>query len=189
MLLFLTHLWLPILVSAVFVFIVSSVLHVALPWHKSDYKKMSNEDAVLDAMRAADVSVGCFMFPFCESMKDWDSPEMKAKREKGPLGIITTVGPDGFNMGKSLVLWFGQSLLIALLVAYMAWPALGAGVGFGSAFHATGIAAFLGYSIGHLHNSIWRGESWFTTGKFLLDGLLYALVTAVTFGWLWPKVA
>ena len=114
---------------------------------------------------------------------------MKAKREKGPLGILTIVGPDGFNMGKSLVIWFGQSLLIALLVASIAWPSLGAGVSFGAAFHITGIAAILGYSVGHMHNSIWRGESWFTTGKFLLDGLLYAIVTALTFAWLWPEVA
>ncbi len=189
MFLFLTYLWLPILVSAVFVFIVSSVLHVALPWHKSDYKKMSKEDDVLDAMRAGDMSVGTYMFPSCENMKDWDSPEMKAKREKGPLGILTIVGPDGFNMGKSLGMWFGQSLLIALLVAYIAWPAIGAGAEFGRVFAVTGAAAILGYSVGHMHNSIWRGESWITTGKFLLDGLLYALVTALTFAWLWPDVA
>jgi hypothetical protein len=38
-----------------------------------------------------------------------------------------------------------------------------------------------------IHNSIWRGQSWGTTWKHVADGLVYALVTAGTFGWLWPS--
>src|SRR5579863_8933433 len=44
-------LWLPILLSSVFVFLASSIIHIALPrWHKGDYLKVPNEDEVMDAM-------------------------------------------------------------------------------------------------------------------------------------------
>lgn len=184
---FLTELWMPILVSAVFVFIVSSITHMVLPYHKSDFKKMDGEDAVMEAMRTNGVKPGCYMFPCGESMKDWDSPEMKAKRDKGPLGILTVVGPDGFNMGKSLGLWFAYTVLIGILVAYVGWHSLGAGAHYRTVFRVVGTAALLGYAIGYLHNSIWKGESWTTTAKMMFDGLLYTLVTAGTFGWLWPE--
>ena len=42
-------LWLPILLSAVIVFIASSIIHMLLPWHRSDYPKVPNEDKVRDA--------------------------------------------------------------------------------------------------------------------------------------------
>ena len=136
-----------------------------------------------------DVKPGCYMFPCGESMQDWDSPEMKVKREQGPLGILTVVGPDGFNMGKSLMIWFAYSLLIGVLIAYAGWHALGAGAAYLAVFRVTATAAILGYAVGYIHNSIWKGESWTTTAKFIFDGLLYALVTAGTFGWLWPALA
>ena len=44
-------LWLPILLSSVIVFVVSSIIHMALPWHNSDYPKVPNEDKVMDALR------------------------------------------------------------------------------------------------------------------------------------------
>lgn len=186
---FLADLWLPILLASVFVFIASSVIHMALPYHKSNVKKMPNEDAVLEAMRAQGVGPGEYMFPMCESMKDWNSDEMKAKREKGPQGLLTVVPPDGFNMGKSLVFWFIQSLIISFFVAYLAWNALGATGDYLTVFQITGAAAFLGYGVGHMHDSIWKAQSWVVTGKFVFDGLIYSLLTGGTFGWLWPTAA
>ena len=88
---FLTELWLPIVVSAFFVFIVSSITHMVLPYHKSEFKKMPNEDEVMKAMRDHGMVPGHYMFPCGESMKDWDSPEMKEKRDKGPMGLLTVV--------------------------------------------------------------------------------------------------
>lgn len=37
-----------------------------------------------------------------------------------------------------------------------------------------------------LQNSIWYKRKWSSTLKSMADGLVYALVTAGTFGWLWP---
>ena len=41
-------LWIPILLSAVFVFVASAILHMVLPVHKTDWKKVEREDDLLD---------------------------------------------------------------------------------------------------------------------------------------------
>ena len=48
-----TALWLPILLSAVIVFVASSIIHMLLPIHKSDYRQLPEEDRVLGTLRAA----------------------------------------------------------------------------------------------------------------------------------------
>jgi hypothetical protein len=183
---FLTQLWLPIVVSAVFVFIVSSIIHMVLPIHKGDIKKMKNEDAVLNALRTAGVEPGAYMFPCAGSMKEMGTPEMTEKLNRGPVGYLTLMPPGGWNMGKSLGFWFLQSLIYGALVAYAAWYGLGPTDDYLAVFRVTGAAALIGYSISHMHDSIWKGARWGVTAKFMFDGLVYALVTAGTFGWLWP---
>jgi hypothetical protein len=37
-------LWLPILVSAIIVFLASWILHMFLPYHRSDFQKVPSED-------------------------------------------------------------------------------------------------------------------------------------------------
>lgn len=186
---FLAELWLPILLSAVFVFIVSSIIHMALPIHKGDCIKMNNEDAVLQALRANGVTPGVYMFPRAASMKDMSSPEMVEKCKRGPVGWLTLLPPGGFNIGKSLVGWFINCLIVGTLVAYVGWHALGAAAPYLSVFRITGAAAILGYAVGQIDNSIWKGVPWSTTAKFIVDGVIYGLVTAGTFGWLWPSAA
>ncbi len=183
---FLTELWLPIVVSAVFVFIVSSVIHMALPIHKNDTKKINNEEAVLEALRANHVEPGNYVFPRCENMKDLGTPEMVEKMKTGPVGWLTVLPPGGFAIGKSLVWWFVYSLIVGVLVAYVGWHGLEPGAGYRPVFQLTGTAAILGYALGVMNDSIWKGVRWSTTGKFMIDGAVYALVTAGTFGWLWP---
>ncbi len=185
---FLTELWLPILLSAVFVFIVSSIIHMALQVHKGDFKKMPNEDAVLAALRSHGVGPGAYMFPCAGSMKEMGTPEMMEKIKTGPVGWLI-ITPGGFELGKSLALWFAYSLLVGLLVAYVGWHALGAGARYLEVFQITGTAAILGYAIGYIQDSIWKGAAWSTTGKFMVDGIVYGLVTAGTFAWLWPAGA
>jgi hypothetical protein len=186
---FLTELWLPILLSAVFVFIASSVLHMVLPIHKNDCKQMANEDAVLEALRSGGVQTGNYTFPWAASMKEMGSPEMMAKVKSGPCGFLTVLPPGGWNLGTSLISWFVFSLVIGTLVAYLSWHALGAGAAYLDVFRITGMAAILVYAVGHCHDSIWKGVNWGTTGKFAFDGVVYGLVTAGTFGWLWPGAA
>ena len=186
---FLTELWLPILLSAVFVFVASTVIHMALPIHKKDCKQMADEAAVLEAMRSSGVQPGNYTFPWAASMKQMGSPEMMAKFKSGPVGFLTVLPTGGWNIGRSPIWWFVYSLVIGTLVAYLSWHALGAGRAYLDVFRITGMAAILVYAVGHCHDSIWKGVHWSTTGKFAFDGVVYGLVTAGTFGWLWPGAA
>ncbi len=184
---FLVALWLPILVAAVLVFIVSSVIHMAVPIHKNDYKKLADEDGVLEAMREKGVQPGEYMFPNAGSMKECGSPEMIAKFEQGPVGFMTVLTPGPMNMGKFLSQWFVFTIVMSVFVAYTASFSLPDGAAYMDVFRLTGTVAFLGYAGCVATNSIWKGVSWMVTAKFLFDGLLYALATAGAFAWLWPE--
>jgi hypothetical protein len=184
---FLADLWLPIILSAVFIFIVSSIIHMVTPWHKGDTKQINNEEAVLTAMRSNNVRPGAYMFPYCGSMKDMGTPEFAEKLKTGPVGFLTVFPPGGMNMTASLVAWFVYTILVGILVAYVSHHALNPGAEYLAVFRMAGAAAVLGYCMGAFQESIWKGQSWKVTGKFIFDGFVYALVTAGTFAWLWPE--
>ena len=93
----LATLWLPILVSAVFVFIASSVIHMFLPWHKSDYPKMPNEEKAMDALRPLAIPPGDYMVPRPANMKDMKSPEFTEKMKRGPVMMVRVLGAAASN--------------------------------------------------------------------------------------------
>ncbi len=185
----LADLWLPILLSAVFVFVVSSVIHMVIPLHKGDYKQLPGEAEVLEAMRAQRVPPGDYMFPWAGSMKALGAPEMVAKFNQGPVGSVTVIPSGPPAMGKSLVQWFLYAVVISIFAGYIAAFSLESGAHYMRVFRLTGTVAILGYALSSVPNSIWKGVSWWTTLKFLFDGVVYGLVTAGTFGWLWPAGA
>lgn len=185
----LTELWLPILLSAVFVFIVSSIFHMVIPIHKGDWKKLPGEEKILAEMRAQGVQPGGYCFPMCDSMKDMGSPEFTDKCKLGPVGFMSVTPNGPCNMCKSLGVWFLYSLLVGALAGHAATVALSRGAEFGSVFHLVSIAAILGYALGAIPDSIWKGQKWSVTFKFIFDGVVYGLVTGATFGWLWPNAA
>lgn len=182
----LSSLWLPILLSSVFVFILSSLIHTASPWHKSDYRKMPDQDKVMDALRPFAIPPGDYMVPRPSSMQDMRTPEFKDKLKEGPVMVVTVFpnGPGG--IGKNMVLWFLYLVVVGVFAAYVAGRALPAGARYLSVYRFAGATAFIGYSAALWQMSIWYRRAWGTTIKATVDGLLYALVTAATFGWLWP---
>jgi len=180
-------LWMPILLSAVIVFVASSILHMVLPYHKSDYRKLPDEDKVVDALRAAGVVPGpAYHFPHC-SHKEMKSPEMVEKFKRGPIGLLTVIPSGAPAMGKYLGMWFVYCVVVSTVVAFVAGTTLSAGTRYPVVFHLTGLAALLAYGVGQLQDSIWKGQTWGVTAKHVFDGLIYALLTAGTFGWLWPR--
>jgi hypothetical protein len=183
----LLDLWLPIVLSAVFVFIASSLIHMCLPIHKSDCKKLPKEDGILDAIRAQNLRPGDYMFPGAASMKDMYSPEMIEKFNRGPVGILSVLPNGPFSMGISLVQWFLFSLLISIFVAYIASIGLARGAAAMDVFRLAGSAGILGYAATSIPNSIWKGLSWKITAKFIADGIVYGLATGAAFAWLWPS--
>jgi hypothetical protein len=182
----LVALWLPILLSAVIVFIASSIVHMVLPWHRKDFARLPNEEEVLAALRKAGVGRGDYVFPCAESMKTMRSPEMHEKFKAGPVGFMT-VRPSGTPaMGKNLSMWFVYCILVGIFAAYLAGRTLTPGTEYRPVFRVAGTAAFLGYAVSQWQESIWKGVAWGTTFRFTVDGLLYGLLTGGVFGWLWP---
>ena len=180
-------LWLPILVAAVFVFIASTVIHMFLGWHKNDYFKMPNEDKAMDALRPLAVPPGDYVVPHCSGPEEMKSPAFKEKMSKGPV-LIVTVRPNGLpGMGTYLVKWFIFCVVVSIFAGYVASSALTPGTPYLRVFQLVGTAAFMAYSFAIWPLSIWYGRSWSTTIKSTVDGLVYGLLTAGTFGWLWPR--
>ena len=182
----LLDLWLPILVSAAFVFLASSVIHMALPYHKSDCGKLAGEEQVLAVLRTQGLKPGQYMFPRAESMKEMCTPEMIAKLNQGPVGYMNIMPSGPFSMGRSLTQWFVLSLVISACTAYVAGLAFAAGSEGMLVFRAPSAVALVGYAVSSATDSIWKGVLWSTTAKFVFDGLVYALCTGAAFAWLWP---
>lgn len=184
---YLTALWFPILLSAVVVFVASWLLHMVLKYHRSDYKKLPNEEKLLAAMRTENLAQGTYAYPFCVNPKEMRSPEMLDKYKKGPVGLLTVIPSGPPAMGKYLAAWFIFCLAMSFFVAYVTGRALGAGTGYLAVFRIAGTVAFLGYSAGQAIDAIWKGQSWSATIKHMFDGLVYGLLTGGVFGWLWPR--
>ena len=180
-------LWLPILLSAVLVFVASSVIHMASPWHKSDYPKVPNEDRVMDLLRPLAIPPGDYMIPRPSGRAEMRSPEFAEKIKKGPV-MMLTVWPSGpMSMGRNLVLWFLYAVVVGVFAAYVAGHALLPTASFRQVFRFTGITAFIGYTLALWQMSIWYRRAWTTTVKATVDALIYGLLTACTFAWLWPR--
>lgn len=180
----LLSLWLPIVLSAVGVFILSSLIWTVFQWHNSDWKKLPDEDGVLATLKG--VSPGQYATPYAGSAKERKDPEWQRKAREGPTAMVTVCKGDPTAMGKQLVQWFIYCLVISIVVAAVAVATLSPGDGFMLVFHSVAIYAAMTYSGGHAMGAIWFGHSWSRAVKNIVDGFLYALVTGMIFAWLWP---
>ncbi len=179
-------LWLPILLSGVAVFIISSIIHMVLQYHKNDFVKLPSEEQVMDDLRKANIPPGDYHFPHANDMKDMKSSEFVEKMKRGPVGLMTIIENASPNMGKQLFLWFIYSIIVGIFAAYITGNALAPGADYLAVFRFAGTTAFVGYSLALLQNSIWYKRNWAATLKSMFDGLIYSLFTAGIFGWLWP---
>ena len=179
-------LWLPIVLSAVVVFLASSVLHMVLTYHQSDYHPLPHAGNVMEAMRKAGGAPGAYHLPYATSMKEAGTPEMMEKFKQGPVGtmIVRPSGPPA--MGKALTQWFIYCLVISFFLAYVASRTLDPGVHYLAVFRIVGTVGFMAYAGANAAESIWKGQAWSTTLKNVFDGFVYATLTAGVFGWLWP---
>jgi hypothetical protein len=183
----LLSLWLPILLSAVVVFVISSLIHMVFKYHASDYGTFANEDAIRAAIRAGNPAPGRYVFPQCKDMKDMATEAMQQKYREGPVGHITLLPNGPQNMGKYLGLWFLWSLVIAAVTAWLTakvyglehTPVLGAAKFFAA-------ITFIAHGFGTITESIWVGRPWSQSAKYLLDAALYAVGSGAVIYWLWP---
>ena len=177
-----TALWLPIVVSAVIVWIASALIWTVLPWHKNDYAKTSDEEGVRAALRG--LGPGYYNVPHVKDMKDLKKPEVEQKFADGPLAFITIL-PNGMpNMGKNMALSFVHNIVVAIVCAYMVSRTLGADAAYLETFRIAGTVAFVSYALGVIPDSVWFGRPWSSSAKICFDGLIYGLLTGGVFGWL-----
>ncbi|MGP8033324.1 MAG: hypothetical protein ACLPQ6_04185 [Steroidobacteraceae bacterium] len=183
----LTALWLPILIASVIVFAASSVIHMAPLWHKSDFPTMPREAEVLAALRPFAIPPGDYFLPRPAGRDEMRSPEFQEKLKQGPVAVMTVMPNGMFRMGSKLGQWFVFLLLVSFFTAYVTGRSLGVGSSYLRVFQIAGATAFIGYSLALCELSIWYSRSWRLTLKGAVDGLIYASLTAGTFGWLWPR--
>lgn len=177
----------PIVLSAVGVFVVSSLIHMVFNWHKNEYQKLPNEDAVSAALRPFNLAPGEYALPAVNEAKEMGTPEFQARLKQGP-NLFMTVRPNEVgNMGKMLGLWFVYALGVAVVTAYVTGRALPQGAEYLDVFRFAGTTTFIAYAAGIWQHWIWWGKGTRAAITTTVDGLLYALVTAGVFGWLWPR--
>jgi hypothetical protein len=179
----LSSLWLPILVSAVAVFIASNILHMAMPaWHRGDYGKLENEKAFLDAIASA--RSGQYIAPHV----NWGklTPEERDAMMEKPMAFTIVRNPARFSLAKTLALSFLYLLVISTLTGYVAGVAMPPATPCSFVFRVVGTIGILAYAFSSVSDSIWYGKPWSVTTKFVIDGIIYGLATGAIFGWLWP---
>jgi len=180
-------LWLPILVSAVLVFLASSIIHMVLKYHNKDYTRLPNEDAVRAAIRAGNPAPAQYIIPYCLDPKEMEKPEVKQKYIDGPLAVMNLMRPGLPRMSKNLTQWFVFILFVSFFISYIAAHTIPSGAPYLAVFRVVGAVGFLAYGAGVIPAAIWMGKPWKVAVKEAFDGLVYGLVTAGTFGWLWPR--
>lgn len=183
----LSALWLPILLASVMVFVASAVIHMAPLWHKNDFPRMPREEEVLKALRPFAIPPGDYFLPRPGARAEMRSPEFQEKLKNGPVAVMTVMPNGMFDMTRNLGQWFIFLLVVSFFVAYITGRALGVGAPYLRVFQIAGATAFIGYSLALFELSIWFRRSWTLTLKGAFDGLIYACLTAGTFGWLWPR--
>ena len=177
----------PALLSAGLVFFASFLVHMVIRWHAPDYGKLGNEEAVRAALRGSSPKPGQYVLPYCGDPKEMGTPEMQAKYVEGPIATIW-LRPNGtIKLGPFLGQWFVYVLVVSLLVSYVGWSVLPRETEYLKVFQVVGASAWLAYAWGGPADSIWMGKPWSSTFKYLVDGLVYACLTAGAFAWMWPR--
>lgn len=175
-------LWLPIIVSAAFVWVASAIIWMLMPWHKSDFSPVASEDDARAALRG--LAPGSYMLPYCIDPKELEKEDLRRKFEEGPLAYIT-IAPSGVpKMGGRLVFTFLFYTLVGVFCAYMVSRTVADPGNYLEVFRIAGTVAFLAYGVAHIQESIWFSRPWALTFKTFLDALIYALLTGGVFGWL-----
>ncbi|HET7691471.1 MAG TPA: hypothetical protein VFM44_00135 [Gemmatimonadota bacterium] len=174
----------PVLVAAVLVFLASFILHMVLPYHRSDFRRVESEDALMESLRKLGVGPGNYMMPHAASPSAMKDPAFVEKKKRGPVAVLTVMRDP--SMGVSLAQWFVYCVVVSVFAAYIAGRALGPGAEYLEVFRFSGAAAFGAYGLALWQNSIWYKIAWSTTLKSNIDSLIYGLLTGGAFGWLWP---
>ncbi len=178
-------LWLPIVVATAGCFVASSLIWMVLGYHKADWQKLPDEEAMLELVRKQQPKPGWYMFPYCLP-EDFTDPAAKARYERGPWGTVA-VAPGLPAMGRSLLIWFIHLLIVATVVAYVAGTLRGPGTDFSGVAKVVAPMALLVFAGHELPGMAWKAQPGAIALRNLIDAAIYAAIFAVSFGALWPN--
>jgi hypothetical protein len=181
-------LWLPILLSAACVWIVSAVVWMALPHHKNDFLGLPNppgEDGFMEYLRKSGIKPGNYGFPDCHSPGAMKSEKVQKAWNEGPVGHLS-VWKTPVTMGDKMVATFIVYLVVSILIAYLTRVALPGPAEFARVFQVAATAGILAYCFSFIPNAIWWGSYKRTIVANFVDGIVYGLVTGAIIAWLWP---
>jgi hypothetical protein len=183
---FLAVAWLPILVSTLLVFVTSAVANMALPHHRKEWASAPGQAALQAALK--DAAAGRYVFPDPGDPAQRRTPEFQERWAAGPSGFLTVMPRGPMSMGRNLGLTFLLELVISFFTAYVLWRAFGAtGPGYHAVFRMTFTLGLMAYALAPGFDTIWFGKTWRAWANTAIDAVLFALVMAGTFGWLWPR--
>ena len=182
---FVHQLWLPILLSALFVFITSAAFWMVAPHHQNEWGKLPSQDAVLGALRAQPAVPGLYTLPGVNDPAERKDPAWRADVDRGPVAYVT-LRPGGMpNMGASMAKSLLGNVVVSLFCAYVASHALAPDAGYLQVFRIVGACGFMSYALASLQDSVWFGRPWSSFGKQCFDALVFGCLMGGTFGWLW----
>jgi hypothetical protein len=179
-------LWLPILLSAVIVWIISAVVWMALPHHKRDFIALPDEDSFMDAVRKSGIKPGNYIFPDFRDSKAMKSEKMQKALSEGPVGHLS-VWQTPLTMGSKMVATFVVYLVVSTLIAYLTRVALPGAAPFAKVFQVAATAGILAYCFAFIPNAVWFGSYKRTIAANIVDGIVYGLITGAIFAWRWPQ--
>ena len=180
---FLAHLWLPIVASAVLLFVLSAASHMALPWRRNEWGRITESEALQASLEG--LRPGLYAFPAAPDPKQQMTKEWRDRWAKGPSGWLTIAPRAPVDMGRNMALSVVAYLLVACLAAYVAWHALGPAPHGRAVFRLVGTLGFMSFGVGTVFESIWYHRPWRAYASDALDALLSGLVMAAAFAWLW----
>jgi hypothetical protein len=178
-------LWLPILLSAAAVWIVSTIFGMPFLHHKNDFIGLPDEDAFMDSLRKSGIKPGNYLFPDFRSPAAMKSEKVSKALEQGPVGHLSVWQPP-LTMGGKLVATFIVYLVVSILIAYLASVALPKTAEFAKVFQIVGTAGILAYSFSFIPSAIWFGAYKRTIVASIIDGIVCGLITGAIFAWRWP---
>ncbi len=179
------NLWLPILVSAVLVFVLSAASHMLLPWRRNEWAAVGEFEALQAALRG--LKPGQYVFPASPDPQQRMSREWMERWAKGPSGWLTVAPPGAIHMPRNLGLSFLVFLGVAVVDAYVTCRALGLGAHYRPVFRIAGTVAAMSFGVAPIFSSIWYHRPWRAYAADAVDAVVFGLAMAGVFGWLWPR--
>jgi hypothetical protein len=179
-------LWLPVVVAAVVVWIVSALIWMLLGYHAADFRKLPDEERLRALYSSGKVAPGQYVTPYWQDAKGRDDKEFMKRFDEGPVALLV-VGRNGApNMGRNMLLSFCFYFVVSFVVAYIARHTLQFGQDGHTVMRVTATIAIAIYALAGVPDSIWFYRPWSVTLKNGFDGVIYGLITGVIFMLLWP---